>query len=80
MNHIFSNEFWPLGYIGIHCDTLIQEANRTQEVEISGTFGRMTFGNNHSYYLKSMIAIVVIIEIMVMMNEVSSMSAGQRRW
>ena len=49
-------------------------------MEISGTFGRMNFGNNHSYYLKSMIAIVVVIEIMVMMNEVSSMSADQRRW
>ena len=65
----------------LHWDTLIQDANRTQEVEISHTFGhQMIFGNYYSYYLKSMIAIVVIIEIVVMMNEVSSMSAGQRRW
>ena len=64
----------------LHWDTLIQDANRTQGVEISHTFDQMIFGNYHSYYLKSMIAIVVIIEIVVMMNEVSSMSAGQRGW
>ena len=60
----------------LHWDTLIQDANRTQVLKIS----QIIFGNYHSYYLKSMIAIVVIIEIVVMMNEVSSMSAGQRRW